>query len=514
MQAPAPPLLDTRGLRGWAPAVPATPRVATAAVRSAVAPFAGRLSALLHAARCAIAGARPDAARAGSDVGGSEGGAEGGETEAEAEAEAEAELVRAWVRLALAGRDGAAEAEVEAAATAAADAATAAAATAAAENGEDDALIAAVAGDPALLERARLSQREAADVRAWLRRAAADAAADAAGGADARGLEAEAEAMAGRVTAWWELRDEADALQNPLAAGYVAPGGPSPAARAALATRLRELLDARAALRRLHDLLLAPLGPALPPAGEPLLIIPDLELFAVPWAALTGPGDAGPLVVRHSIRTAPSLAVSAAARGRRPPARDAVAKAGVAEAVVVGDPWPLGRAGFEHLPQALEEARDVADTLQVVPVTGAKATRQAVVRLLGGARLAHLACHGWLERRALLLAVRVSRNGSMIPADPLTAPARRPTCRRLVGSDWRARVAAQGRPPGHGEAPRRPRSRAEEGPPDAAGIQHPEGAAHAILLNLSRYTATAGIQRLVQPAPSPSDPSGYLPIWG
>ena len=66
-----------------------------------------------------------------------------------------------------------------------------------------------------------------------------------------------------------------------------------------------------------------------------------------------------------------------------------------------------GPAGSDPPPQALEEARMVAERLGVVPLTGPKATRRAVVERLAGARLAHLACHGWLERRALLLAVCV-----------------------------------------------------------------------------------------------------------
>jgi hypothetical protein len=377
-------------------------------VGPAAVPFGGRLSALLDAARCAIASRRTGAARGGGGGGGAGRGGEGGETaeEEELRAEEEAELVRRWVLLSLSESAASAEGVVDesvADVAAVAEAEEAEAAAAAAE--EDDVLTAAVAGNADLLERAR---RESADVRAWLRWMAADAAAASASETDraaAAGLEEAAEALARRATGWDDLRREADTRAD-------AAGGPPPAARALLVERLRGLFDPAAVLRGLYDALLAPLAAALPPPGAALLIVPDLELFVVPWAALTDRADR-PLVSLYSIRLAPSLAASAAARARPSP----TAGAAPSERLVVGDPWPLGAGGFKQLPQALEEARAVADLLEVPPLTAGRATRRAVVERLGGARLAHLACHGWLERRALLLAVR-----------PRPAPPRPPGC--------------------------------------------------------------------------------------
>ena len=349
-----------------------------------VAPFGGRLSALLDAFRCAIIGKcatwargvqRPDES----------------EEEAEARAEKEAELVRAWVRLVLAGEDQ----SVVAAATAAAADAAAFAAVASLES-EDREAFKAVAGDPALLERAQRVRREAADARVWLRLATSEAIAGAAragGCASLAGLEAAVEEIAEKLMGWEDLKRKT----GELAALGCSPDCPPPAECSLLVNLVLKLFDSDAALRQLHDVLLAPLAAALPPPGAALLIVPDLELFVVPWAALAGPSlDGIQLVARHPLRLSPSLAVSAAARARR-------ARPG--RALVVGNPWPLCRAGFDPLPQAAEEARMVAELLGVIPLTGSRATRRAVVKQLAEAWLVHLACHGWLERRALLLAV-------------------------------------------------------------------------------------------------------------
>jgi hypothetical protein len=203
---------------------------------------------------------------------------------------------------------------------------------------------------------------------------------------------------------WASLRR---AAEGALAAAADAPAA---AAAARVLAAVRGLMDPAAMLRRLYDLLLAPLAEAeeLPPMGAPLLIVPDLDLFGVPWAALEGP-DGRPLVHRYPLRLTPSLAVSAAARFRAdmsPPPPPP--PAGL---LLVGDPWPVGADGFPPLEGAESEANMVAELVGGQALLSAHATRAEVERRMHGARLVHLACHGWLQRRALLLAKTENDDG-------------------------------------------------------------------------------------------------------
>jgi len=136
-----------------------------------------------------------------------------------------------------------------------------------------------------------------------------------------------------------------------------------------------------AALHRdVDDLVIADeLGAALlpddlmPPADTPLYIVADDPVSNLAFAALRRHGAF--VIDRNPVAYASSAAVLSAMRRTRSPIR----------ALVLGDPTG-------DLPQAREEAKEVAARLQVAPLLGSAATGKA---LLGatGATLIHVAAH-------------------------------------------------------------------------------------------------------------------------
>jgi len=144
-------------------------------------------------------------------------------------------------------------------------------------------------------------------------------------------------------------------------------------------------------LRRCHELLIAPLGLA---EGEPLLLVPDRDLYALPFAALID-ADGRHLIERHSLRVAPSVGTVIELEAR---AADQAATA-KPEALVVGDPTFHGWA--DQLAGAKAEAQDVAAALSasaafegVATLIGDEATKPAVVEAMRRCDVVHLATHG------------------------------------------------------------------------------------------------------------------------
>ncbi|HVV82946.1 MAG TPA: CHAT domain-containing protein [Kofleriaceae bacterium] len=116
-------------------------------------------------------------------------------------------------------------------------------------------------------------------------------------------------------------------------------------------------------------------APALPPAGAPIVIVPDRALDGLRFAALRV-GDRY-LVELHPLVLAPTLRI----------ATEPVRTAGAATApVVLGDPT-------DDLPGALDEAREVAGTLGTAAFVREQATRDRLARA-GRASVLHLASHG------------------------------------------------------------------------------------------------------------------------
>ena len=172
-------------------------------------------------------------------------------------------------------------------------------------------------------------------------------------------------------------------------------------------------------LGRCHELLIAPLGLV---DGEPLLIIPDRDLYALPFAALRD-SEGKYLIERHSLRVAPSVGtvieLERRAAARPPPA--------TLSALVVGDPtFGDGRsdegAWAQALPGARAEARrisslllDGTDAYEVETKVADKAGKVAVVAAMRGCDVLHLATHG--EPDAVLLGGATRAEGALTMAE-------------------------------------------------------------------------------------------------
>ena len=156
---------------------------------------------------------------------------------------------------------------------------------------------------------------------------------------------------------------------------------------------------AAAALRQFHRLLIEPVEDLLPTReGARLLFVPQGALFVVPFPALENP-EGVPLVARYAISVVPSVQTLALISVRRQ------AAPATGPALIVGNPvMPIyspapGRPPLDigPLPGAEEEARAIATLLKTSPLTGAAATKDAVMTQARSARYVHLATHGILD---------------------------------------------------------------------------------------------------------------------
>jgi CHAT domain-containing protein len=143
-------------------------------------------------------------------------------------------------------------------------------------------------------------------------------------------------------------------------------------------------------LRRLYDVLIAPIVKDLPP-GARVTFVPQGSLFLVPFPALLDPQDR-PLIARFTPSTAPAIGVL----DSLPPL--ATAHRAATEVLVVGNPaLPPAFAHLGSLQGAEREAQEVATHFRTLPLTGTAATKEAVVAAMQRSRLIHLAGHGLLE---------------------------------------------------------------------------------------------------------------------
>jgi len=128
----------------------------------------------------------------------------------------------------------------------------------------------------------------------------------------------------------------------------------------------------------LHRLLVAPIEPRLAGAGE-LVIVPDRQLYAVPFAALYDQRRQHFLVEDFVIRLAPAAA--------GPPSK---AGAALTPALVVADPHV---AGAPPLRGAREEAARIAALHGATLLTGDEATAERFAEIAPQAALIHYAGH-------------------------------------------------------------------------------------------------------------------------
>lgn len=164
----------------------------------------------------------------------------------------------------------------------------------------------------------------------------------------------------------------------------------------------RTIKDTFDTLRSLYRLLIEPIEQWLPTnTSQPIIFIPQGELFLVPFAALLDGSDRH-LVERYIISIAPSIQ-SLAMVQQRMVARRVNNRA--MTAMVVGNPkmpvvWNIFKERAERLlplPGAEREARSVAMLLNTQPLIGVQASESAVKNLIGEADIIHLATHGLLD---------------------------------------------------------------------------------------------------------------------
>lgn len=141
---------------------------------------------------------------------------------------------------------------------------------------------------------------------------------------------------------------------------------------------------------RLHELLIQPLG--VKPDAE-LVVVPVGDLHGVPWAALHD----GPVALAPSARFWTRARQAAL---RRPPSRP------TGESVVLVE--------GPHLTGATAEVQRLhAMYPHATVVTPPESTAEAVIRLLDGADLVHLACHGRLRADNPLFSSLVLADGPL-----------------------------------------------------------------------------------------------------
>ena len=150
-----------------------------------------------------------------------------------------------------------------------------------------------------------------------------------------------------------------------------------------------------------HTLIITPVVDFL--EGPEIIIFPDRALYQIPFAALTDKSGKY-LSDTFRIRVAPSLTTLKLIN--ESPA-DYHCQTG---ALIVGNP-DVGEVHFKgkltnisRLQCAEDEAKRVAKKLGVEPLTGQKATKQAVLEAMKSVALIHIAAHGDAERGAIALA--------------------------------------------------------------------------------------------------------------
>jgi CHAT domain-containing protein/Flp pilus assembly protein TadD len=150
----------------------------------------------------------------------------------------------------------------------------------------------------------------------------------------------------------------------------------------------------------LHQLLIQPIADLLPTnPNAHVIFIPQETLFLVPFPALQD-ADGKYLIEKHTILTAPSIQVLDLTRNLKDKRRMAGGGnssifASPASALIVGN--PVMPKPLEQLPQAEQEALDIAKLFKTTAIIGAQATKANILEKLPKARLVHLATHGLLE---------------------------------------------------------------------------------------------------------------------
>jgi CHAT domain-containing protein/tetratricopeptide (TPR) repeat protein len=168
----------------------------------------------------------------------------------------------------------------------------------------------------------------------------------------------------------------------------------------------RQQAETEANLRQLYDVLIAPIADLLPTdPTQPVVFVPQDELFLVPFAALQAP-DGQYLIENHTILTSPSIQVFGLATEASAGANSG--SFATRNPLIVGNPTMpsvtfLSEGGtfqdvqLSPLPGAQREAEAISGFLQTPALLGSEATKTAVQQRIAGADVIHLATHGLLE---------------------------------------------------------------------------------------------------------------------
>ncbi|MBD2428162.1 CHAT domain-containing tetratricopeptide repeat protein [Phormidium sp. FACHB-1136] len=168
----------------------------------------------------------------------------------------------------------------------------------------------------------------------------------------------------------------------------------------------RQQAETEANLRQLYDVLIAPITDLLPAdTTQPVVFMPQDELFLVPFAALKAP-DGQYLIENHTILTSPSIQVFGLATEAN--SRPNGGSSATHNPLIVGNPTMptvtfLSEGGsfqdvqLSPLPGAQREAVAISGFLQTPALLGSEATKTAVQQRMAGADVIHLATHGLLE---------------------------------------------------------------------------------------------------------------------
>ena len=150
------------------------------------------------------------------------------------------------------------------------------------------------------------------------------------------------------------------------------------------------------ALQALDRLLIEPIQPLLPSdADSRVMLLPQDLLYTVPFAALQDRSGRF-LAARHTVFFNPSFAAlrleSQLLQQSAQRARGVLVVGNPAMPSLAAQPEPL-----PDLPQALNEANDIAALFGARALSGAAATKRAVVERMRSARIVHLATHGLMD---------------------------------------------------------------------------------------------------------------------
>jgi len=157
-------------------------------------------------------------------------------------------------------------------------------------------------------------------------------------------------------------------------------------------------------LRALYQLLIQPIQGWLPKnESDRIVFIPQDDLFLVPFPALLDDKDQ-PLIVHHTVLTAPSIQVLNFAHQKREQMGDLGPISG-ADVLLVGNPEMPNSPNLPNLrplPGAEDEVNAIATLYNVQnptvqPLTGKAASEAVVTQQMPHARVIHLATHGLLE---------------------------------------------------------------------------------------------------------------------